>query len=57
MDEKTQAKVKKLNIASSIFGVLWLVGVFVLHYSGYVHLLLAVAVLLTIMRIAQNPVR
>ena len=46
-----------LSIIAFILGVAWIVGVFVLHMSGWVHVLLVIAVILTMVRIAKNPVR
>ena len=45
-------------IIAFVLGILWILGFFVFHVGGsYIHILLAIAVILTMMRMAKNPVR
>ncbi len=46
-----------LATVAFILGVLWIIGAFVLHLGAWVHILLAAAVVMTIVRMAKNPVR
>ena len=46
-----------LSIIAFILGILWIIGVFFMHMTGYVHVLIAVAIILTIVRMGKNPVR
>jgi len=46
-----------LGIIAFVLGLLWILGFFVFHIGGYIHVLLAAAVILTMVRISKNPVR
>ncbi len=40
-----------------ILGILWIIGFFFLHAGPWIHILIALAVILTFVRMAKNPVR
>ncbi len=46
-----------LNTIAFILAVLWIVLVFVLKWHGLVHVLLVVAIILSIVNMSKNPVR
>jgi hypothetical protein len=42
---------------SFILGVAWIIAFFVLHLGPWSHVLLAIAVVITMAKMAKNPVR
>lgn len=45
-----------LGMVAFVLGIAWILGFFVFHMGAAIHLLLAVAVILTIIRMVKKPV-
>lgn len=45
-----------LGIIAFVLGILWIIGFFVLHMTAWIHLLLLVAVILTMIRMSKKPI-
>lgn len=44
-----------LGMIAFVLGIAWILGFFVFHMGAAIHLVLAIAVILTIVRMAKKP--
>ena len=47
-----------LQIIAFVLVIVWILGAFIFHVGGmFIHLLLVVAIIITLVRMSKNPVR